>query len=205
MGAGLKGVLVLNANDVLRRSVHSPPSFAPVSPKIVFTLSDQDAKNLVGTFSLRHALDLSSYLKPLILAILPYHQAHWISYLETERAFLNYSKEGRRHIASREIQKERKQCLNFEAIGRRRIEANFAGDQVSSDGGAMLLRQVDRWLAFTKQLDKILPDRRNPLFIQHSQESLLRQRIYGLALGYEDLNDHDSLRQSHFLIAYQFY
>jgi hypothetical protein len=58
----------------------------------------------------------------------------------------------------------------------------------------MLLRQVDRWLGFTKQLDRILPDRRNPLLIQHSQESLLRQRIYGLALGYEDLNDHDSLR-----------
>ena len=58
----------------------------------------------------------------------------------------------------------------------------------------MLLRQVDRWLGFTKRLDRILPDRRNPLLIQHSQESLLRQRIYGLALGYEDLNDHDSLR-----------
>src|SRR5258707_10428329 len=59
----------------------------------------------------------------------------------------------------------------------------------------MLLRQVDRWLGFTKQLDRILPDRRNPLLIQYSQESLLLQRIYGLALGYEDLNDHDSLRK----------
>lgn len=58
----------------------------------------------------------------------------------------------------------------------------------------MLLRQVDRCLGFTKQLDGILPDQRNPLLIQHSQESLLRQRIYGLALGYEGLNDHDSLR-----------
>ncbi len=58
----------------------------------------------------------------------------------------------------------------------------------------MLLRQVDRWLGFTKRLDRILPDRRNPLLIQHSQESHLRQRIYGLALGYEDLNDHHSLR-----------
>jgi hypothetical protein len=58
----------------------------------------------------------------------------------------------------------------------------------------MLLRQVDRCLGFTKELDRILPDRRNPLLIRHSQESLLRQRIYGLALGYEDLNDHDSLR-----------
>lgn len=85
--------------------------------------------------------------------------------------------------------------FEFPALGRRKIEANFAGGQVSSDGGVMLLRQVDRWLGFTKQLDRILPDRRNPLLIQHSQESLLRQRIYGLALGYEDLNDHDSLRR----------
>ncbi len=84
--------------------------------------------------------------------------------------------------------------FEFPGLGRRKIEANFAGGQVSSDGGVMLLRQVDRWLGFTKRLDRILPDRRNPLFIQHSQESLLRQRIYGLALGYEDLNDHDSLR-----------
>lgn len=84
--------------------------------------------------------------------------------------------------------------FEFPALGRRKIEANFAGGQVSSDGGLMLLRQVDRWLGFTKQLDGILPDGRNPLLIHHSQESLLRQRIYGLALGYEDLNDHDSLR-----------
>ena len=84
--------------------------------------------------------------------------------------------------------------FEFPGLGRRKIEANFAGGQVSSDGGVMLLRQVDRWLGFTTRLDRILPDQRNPLFIQHSQESLLRQRIYGLALGYEDLNDHDSLR-----------
>ena len=70
--------------------------------------------------------------------------------------------------------------FEFPGLGRRKIEANFAGGQVSSDGGVMLLRQVDRWLGFTKQLDRILPERRNPLLIQHSQESLLRQRIYGL-------------------------
>jgi hypothetical protein len=49
------------------------------------------------------------------------------------------------------------------------------------------------WQAGLKR-SGILPDRRNPLLIQHSQQSLLRQRIYDLALGYEDLNDHDSLR-----------
>jgi hypothetical protein len=84
--------------------------------------------------------------------------------------------------------------FEFPGLGRRKIEANFAGGEVSSDGGVMLLRQVDRWLGLTKRLDRILPDRRNPIMIHHAQESLLRQRIYGIALGYEDLNDHDSLR-----------
>jgi len=92
------------------------------------------------------------------------------------------------------VEEDNQLGFEFPGLGRRKIEANFAGGQVSSVGGVMLLRQVDRWLGFTKQLDSILPDRRNPLLIQHSQESLLRQRIYGLALGYEDLNDHDSLR-----------
>jgi len=92
------------------------------------------------------------------------------------------------------VEQDNQLGFEFPGLGRRKIEANFAGGQVSSDGGVMLLRQVDRWLGFTKRLDRILPERRNPLLIQHPQESLLRQRIYGLALGYEDLNDHDSLR-----------
>jgi Transposase DDE domain group 1 len=82
------------------------------------------------------------------------------------------------------VEEDNQLGFEFPGLGRRKIEANFAGGQVSSDGGVMLLRQVDRWLGFTKQLDRILPDRRNPLLIQHSQESLLRQRIYALALGY---------------------
>jgi len=59
----------------------------------------------------------------------------------------------------------------------------------------MLLRQVDRRLGLTKALAKLLPDQRDPDRIEHSLESMLRQRIYGLALGYEDLNDHNSLRK----------
>ena len=77
----------------------------------------------------------------------------------------------------------------------RRIEGNFQGGNVSSDGGLMLLRQVDRRLGLTKGLAKLLPDQRDPDRIEHSLESMLRQRIYGLALGYEDLNDQDSLRK----------
>ena len=87
--------------------------------------------------------------------------------------------------------------LSFQLPGLngRRIEGNFQGGNVSSDGGLMLLRQVDRQLGLTKALAKRLPDQRDPDKIEHSLESMLRQRIYGLALGYEDLNDHDSLRK----------
>src|SRR5260370_1219372 len=87
--------------------------------------------------------------------------------------------------------------LEFELPGLsgRKIEGNFEGGNVSSDGGLVLLRQVDRWIGLTKTLPQRLPDRRDPDKIEHSLESMLRQRIYGLALGYEDLNDHDFLRK----------
>src|SRR5260221_8426863 len=84
--------------------------------------------------------------------------------------------------------------LGFELPGLsgRKIEGNFEGGNVSSDGGLVLLRQVDRWIGLTKALAKRLPDKRDPDKIEHCLESMLRQRIYGLALGYEDLNDHDT-------------
>jgi Transposase DDE domain group 1 len=87
--------------------------------------------------------------------------------------------------------------LGFELPGfsGRKIEGNFEGGNVSSDGGLVLLRQVDRWIGLTKSLAKRLPDKRDPDKIEHSLESMLRQRIYGLALGYKDLNDHDTLRK----------
>jgi hypothetical protein len=87
--------------------------------------------------------------------------------------------------------------LGFELPGfsGRKIEGNFGGGNLSSDGGLVLLRQVDRFMGLTKELARRLPDRRDPDKIEHSLESMLRQRIYGLALGYEDLNDQDSLRK----------
>jgi hypothetical protein len=84
--------------------------------------------------------------------------------------------------------------LNFPSFDRRKIEANFTGGNVSSDGGLMLLRQADRRLGLTRALDAVLHDPRDPALITHRQIDLLRQRIYGLAAGYEDLNDHDTLR-----------
>ena len=84
--------------------------------------------------------------------------------------------------------------LDFPSFDRRKIEVNFTGGNVSSDGGLMLLRQADRRLGLTRALDAALHDPRNPDLITHRQIDLLRQRIYGLAAGYEDLNDHDTLR-----------
>ena len=84
--------------------------------------------------------------------------------------------------------------INFPPLKRRKIEANFSGGDVTSDGGALLLRAVDRRLGLLKAVDNILPDPRDSRYIEHSQLSLLRQRTYGLCLGYEDLNDHTELR-----------
>lgn len=82
----------------------------------------------------------------------------------------------------------------FPAVKKRAVSASFTGGEVTSDGGITLLRQTDRRLGLTKALAKVLPDPRDPQRIEHPLLSLVRQRIYGLAQGYEDLNDHDTLR-----------
>jgi hypothetical protein len=82
----------------------------------------------------------------------------------------------------------------FPSFDRRKIDANFAGGDVSSDGGLLLLREADRRLGLLKALDAVLPDPRDPLHITHRQIDLLRQRVYGIAQGSEDLNDHGTLR-----------
>ena len=84
--------------------------------------------------------------------------------------------------------------IEFPGFSSRKIEADFCGGEVTSDGGVLLLRQVDRWIGLTKRLAELLPDGRDPERITHPLETLIQQRLYGLALGYEDLNDHDALR-----------
>ena len=82
---------------------------------------------------------------------------------------------------------------------------DFSGGLLSSDGGVLLLRQIDRGLGLTRHLAGCFRDTRNALFVDHSVEQLLAQRLYGLALGYEDLNDHDTLRLDPLLaVAYIF-
>jgi hypothetical protein len=84
--------------------------------------------------------------------------------------------------------------FNFPSFKRRKIDTQFNGGAITSDGGVLLLREIDRQLNLSAELSAVIPDPRNPLRITHTQESLLKQRIYGVALGYEDLNDHDKLR-----------
>lgn len=86
------------------------------------------------------------------------------------------------------------ELFTFPAVKKRAFTASFTGGEVSSDGGIPLLRQTDRRIGLTKALAKVLPDPRDPDRIEHPLLSLIRQRIYGLAAGYEDLNDHDTLR-----------
>jgi len=85
--------------------------------------------------------------------------------------------------------------LGFGRQGRRRIEANFQGGALSSDGGLMLLRQVDRKIGLSAAVAGVLHDPRDPDLIVHELRDLVAQRLYGLCCGYEDLNDHAALRQ----------
>ena len=82
----------------------------------------------------------------------------------------------------------------FQGLVSRQVVADFAGGALSSDGGALLLRQVDTNLGLTPSLAQCFEDSREQVYVDHSVRQLLAQRLYGLALGYEDLNDHQRLR-----------
>ena len=84
--------------------------------------------------------------------------------------------------------------FGFEACGKREIVARFDGGMISSDGGAFLLRQTDQRLNLLPRLAMCFLDGRNQEQVEHSILEMLSQRIYGLALGYEDINDHEQLR-----------
>lgn len=86
-------------------------------------------------------------------------------------------------------------AFGFKACGKREIVARFDGGTISSDGGAFLLRQTDQRLNLLPRLAKCFLDGRNQKQVDHSIQEMLSQRIYGLALGYEDLNDHEQLRK----------
>jgi Transposase DDE domain group 1 len=84
--------------------------------------------------------------------------------------------------------------LDFPALGSRQVLASFDGGDISSDGGSLLLRKTEELTAIIRQFAGCFTDHRHAELIEHSLEHLVAQRVYALALGYEDLNDHEDLR-----------
>lgn len=87
-----------------------------------------------------------------------------------------------------------RQPLLFSSLGSQKVVADFAGGRLTSDAGGLLLREVDRRIGLTSALAGCISDPRDPAKITHELRTLLAQRIFGIALGYEDLNDHQTLR-----------
>ena len=84
--------------------------------------------------------------------------------------------------------------LSFSSLGPKSIVADFLGGRLTSDAGALLLREVAQRTGLFDAISEVIPDPRNPVFVVHDQQSMIAQRIVALALGYEDLNDHQTLR-----------
>jgi hypothetical protein len=84
--------------------------------------------------------------------------------------------------------------LHFSTLGPRTVVADFLGGRLSTDAGALLLREVADQIGLFDALDAAIPDPRNPVFITHDQRAMIAQRVTAIAMGYEDLNDHQTLR-----------
>jgi len=85
--------------------------------------------------------------------------------------------------------------FGFHPIKHREIRAQFDGGAITTEGGGLLLREVEKRIGIVRQLAACFRDYRNPDLVEHTVEELVAQRVYGLALGYEDLNDHEELRK----------
>lgn len=84
--------------------------------------------------------------------------------------------------------------FEFHRLYRREVMAQFDGGDITTDAGGLLLREVDLRLSLSERLATCFTDHRRPDKVEHKVGELVAQRLYGLALGYEDLNDHDQLR-----------
>ena len=85
--------------------------------------------------------------------------------------------------------------LLFSPLKRRKIEVEFSGGDITTDAGALLLREIDQELDLSSSIAKHIKDQRDPRLITHQLETLIKQRLFGIALAYEDLNDHNELRK----------
>jgi hypothetical protein len=86
------------------------------------------------------------------------------------------------------------QQLEFQGIGLRKVVADFSGGRITSDAGGLLLREIATGTKVLERFAECFADNRNQAIIEHTKLELLSQRVLGIALGYEDLNDHDDLR-----------
>ena len=77
----------------------------------------------------------------------------------------------------------------------RQVSARFSERQLSTEGGVLLLRETDRKIGLLSRVSKCFSDHRQPWLVEHELGEVLAQRIYGLVLGYEDVNDHEELRR----------
>lgn len=111
------------------------------------------------------------------------------------------NKKTRAKINARPSTECQQESFQFQDLVARKVVVDFSGGTLSSDGGLPLLRQLDAGLGLTRSLAGCFRDRRDQRFVDHSMAQLLAQRIYGLALGYEDLNDHEQLRRDPLLAA----
>jgi len=92
--------------------------------------------------------------------------------------------------------------FGFQHVGGREIVARFDGGRVSSDGGGILLREIEQRFGLVEKFASCFTDYRDPERIEHPLVDLLKQRLFGLCLGYEDLNDHDWLRHDALLAVF---
>jgi len=84
--------------------------------------------------------------------------------------------------------------ITFSSLGRRKVQADFRGGRLTSDAGGLLLREVDRRIGLVDAMASCIPDRRDPAKVRHEVRTMLAQRVFALAMGYEDGNDHQDLR-----------
>ncbi len=85
-------------------------------------------------------------------------------------------------------------AIEFSRIDRRQVTMDFLGGRLTSDAGILLLREVDRKIGLLDAINEAIPDPRDPAAITHDQRTMLAQRIFSITLGYEDLNDQQTLR-----------
>jgi len=92
-------------------------------------------------------------------------------------------------------------AFEFHPLGGRQVTAAFNGGTITSDGGVLLLRELEARTGLLASLAECFDDHRDPELVEHTVEELVKQRVFALALGYEDLNDHDTLRTDPLLAA----